>query len=367
MAKKHVLKPKAAAKPFSLLAQLAVALIIIAGATLISWRLVASASHQVSYIPEKLSDCQKSATKNYDCYAKYYATMAYEQGNAATFKDMEAAYATDDFVKSQCHQLSHIVGRTSFEKTGSLEKAYAQGDNFCWSGFYHGAIEQAVKKMGAAAIIRNANTVCKSFADAQKYSFNHFNCVHGLGHGLMAVSDYKLPDALKLCDNLKDSWEQSSCYGGVFMENVMVASRNDGTNAYFKANEPLYPCTFVNYRYKEQCYLMQTSYILQHNGYDFAETFRQCSMADSGFADTCYRSAGRDASGSTVSDVALTVANCRKAGDNADAVYNCMLGADRDFVSYFHSTDRANELCEAFGGSLTVSCKQDVASYYTTF
>lgn len=351
----------------SLLPQLAVALLIIAAATFVSWQLVNRAARQVSYVPKKLSECQQAAAKDYQCYAKYYAALAYDQGNAAAFKDMEAAYNADDFVKSQCHQLAHIVGRTSFEKTGSLEKAYAQGDNFCWSGFYHGAIEQAVKSEGAAKIKQDAKSICQDFALKQRYSFNHFNCVHGLGHGMMAVSNYNLFDALKLCDNLNDSWEDSSCYGGVFMENVMVASRGDGTSAYFKSDQPLYPCNAVDYTYKEQCYLMQTSYILQHNGYDFAKTFSECAQADEAFVDTCYRSAGRDASGSTVSDVQRTVANCQAAGDNRDAIYNCMLGADRDFVSYYHDATKANELCEAFGGDLTDPCKQDVAEYYKTF
>jgi hypothetical protein len=352
--------------------QFFVSLVVIAVAFGISWMIVGKTNHQVAYVPKSLGECQQAAAKDYQCYAKYYATLSYDQGTAAAFKDMEAAYNTDEYVKSQCHQLAHVVGRTAYEKTGSIEKAYAEGDNFCWSGFYHGAIEQAAKRLGPEKIKQQASTICKSFADKQRYSFNHFNCVHGLGHGLMAVSDYKLPDALKLCDNLKDSWEQSSCYGGVFMENVMVAARGDGTSAYFKADQPLYPCTYVDMRYKEQCYLMQTSYVLQHNGYDFTKTFAECAKADEGYTDTCYRSLGRDASGSTVSDVARTVANCRTVynSGNTDAdtaIYNCMLGADRDFVSYYHGIDKANQLCDAFGGTLTASCRQDVADYYKTF
>ena len=362
-------QPQSSEKPasFGLGAQLAVALVIIALATTVSWLIVGRISHSVSYVPTSLGECQKAAAKDYQCYAKYYAAVAYSKGNAAAFKDMEAAYNTDDFVKSQCHQLAHVVGRTSFEKAGSLEKAYQQGDNFCWSGFYHGAIEQAIKELGPARIKKEAATVCQSFALKQQYSFDHFNCVHGLGHGLMAVEDYNLFDSLKLCNNLNDSWEQSSCYGGVYMENVMVASRGDGTTAYFKADDPLYPCDAVDQLYKEQCYLMQTSYILQHNGYDFAKTFQECARADTGFAETCYRSIGRDASGSTISDVDKTIANCKHGGDAPGAQYNCMLGAVRDFVSYYHGVEKANQLCDAFGGEFTAPCRQDVITYYKTF
>ncbi len=354
--------------PNSLRWQTIAALLVVSAAAAISWQIVHGADRQLTYVPQSLSECQQAASSDYQCYAKYYATLAYEQGNDVAFKDMEAAYANDPFVKAECHQLSHIVGRTSFEKTGSLEKAYAAGNNFCWSGFYHGAIEHAIAKLGATKIKQSTATICQSFATKAQYSFDHFNCVHGLGHGLMAVAGYDLHQGLKLCDNTKTPWEQESCYGGIFMENVMVASRGDGTSAFLDPARPLYPCTEVANTYKQQCYLMQTSYILQHNGYDFAATFQECAKADTGFTDTCYQSAGRDASGSTNSDVARTVANCRQApAGRDDAIRNCMLGAERDFVSYYHSDKQALELCVAFGGDLEPQCRSDVASYYSTF
>lgn len=348
--------------------QVLVAVLVLAGAYAISWQIIRTANHTLTYVPKSIAECQQATAKDYRCYAKYYADLAYNQGNAAAFKDMEQAYNTDGFVKAECHQLSHIVGRTSFEKSGSLEKAYSEGNNFCWSGFYHGAIEQAISSLGADKIKQDTANICGSFAKKELYSFNHFNCVHGLGHGLMAVASYNLHDSLKLCDNTNLAWEQESCYGGVFMENVMVASRGDGTTAYLDPARPLHPCKEVGSKYKQQCYLMQTSYILQHNGYDFAKTFEECANADEGFAATCYQSAGRDASGSTNSDVARTVDNCRKAPEgNVEALRNCMTGAERDFVSYYHSDKQALELCAAFGGDLEQQCRADVENYYSTF
>lgn len=349
-----------------LIFQAVLAIAIVAGSIVASSMIVHRATEAATYTPTAAHDCKQKQPNNFQCYGKFYAEETYSSGAEAAFKDLESAYNSDDFVKAQCHQLAHIIGRTTYEKYGSLDKTYAQGNNFCWSGFYHGAIEQAATDLGAVRIRQEAPVICQSFANKEKYSFDHFNCVHGLGHGLMAVDDYNLPNALKDCDNLKDNWEQESCYGGVFMENVMVVSRGDGQGAYFKADQPLYPCTFVDAKYKQQCYLMQTSYILQHNGYDFAKTFQECAKADAGFVNTCYTSAGRDASGSTNSDVARTVANCRLA-QNDDGLYYCMLGADRDFVSYYHSDQQAIQLCEAFGGNLTDPCKADVADYYKTF
>lgn len=348
--------------------QLIAALVILAGSGFLSWQIVSGANTKSAYVPQSLSECQRQTPRDYQCYAKYYAVMTYDQGPKAAFVDMEREYNDDPFVKSECHQLAHIVGRTSYEKQGSLEKAYAEGDNFCWSGFYHGAIERAIVKMGDESIKKNTATICESFARKEPYSFNHFNCVHGLGHGLMAIAKYDLFNGLQLCKATKTSWEQESCYGGVFMENVMVAARGDGTSAYLDASRPLYPCTDVEQDFKQQCYLMQTSYILQHNGYDFATTFQECAKADSGYTTTCYQSIGRDASGSTNSDVNRTLANCLQApAEDTEAVRNCMLGAERDFVSYFHSDAQARQLCQAFGEPYVAECDADVTRYYSTF
>ncbi len=313
-----------------------------------------------------LEECQKAAAPDFRCYATHLANKTYYEGREPVFAEIKTAYESDQYIKAECHQLTHIVGRTAYKKLGGLDKAYAQGDSFCWSGYYHGAIEQAITDIGGDKIKADAPAVCKSFAEKRPYSFDHFNCVHGLGHGLMAVGSYNLPDSLELCDVLETDWDRSSCYGGVFMENVMVASRGNGVGAYFKDSEPLYPCTFVKAAYKEQCYLMQTSRVLQKNGYDFTKTFAECEKADVGFTNTCYRSLGRDASGSTISDKDRTIATCQLA-PNREALEGCTLGAVRDFVSYYHSDQQALALCDGFGGDIGEMCKRDVAQYYKAF
>src|SRR5690606_20446047 len=48
-----------------------------------------------------------------------------------------------------------------------------------------------------------------------------FQCAHGMGHGLLMLAGYHLPTALEWCDLVSDPWERESCYGGVFMENIV--------------------------------------------------------------------------------------------------------------------------------------------------
>ncbi|HSX29423.1 MAG TPA: hypothetical protein VLE73_02590 [Candidatus Saccharimonadales bacterium] len=314
----------------------------------------------------ELASC-KPETK-FQCYSTYFQAETKSANPKTALAEMQQLYDQgDEYVVSQCHQLAHQVGHAGYDKYGSLGKAFENGDNFCWSGYYHGITEQAVGKMGRDEIKKQANNICKDLAKHKRYSFDHYNCVHGLGHGFMAVDNYNLFTALKTCDLLKDSWERSSCYGGVFMENVMVDVRQDGKSDYLKPDQPMYPCTAVAESYKYQCYLMQTSYALKQNSYNFADGFRLCrDVADPAYTTICYQSLGRDASGSTVSDIAKTKEHCDQALDYS-GLENCMLGAVRDFISYYHSDAKAKQFCAVFEPTITGRCLDEVTSYYATF
>jgi hypothetical protein len=312
-----------------------------------------------------LAACQKSG--DISCYKQYVETRASQRDPKTAIADVRAIYETDSYVKSQCHELMHSIGHAAFKKYGSIAEAYTKGDIFCWSGYYHGVTEEAIGSMGAENVRKQANTTCAELANARRYSFEHYNCVHGLGHGFYTVASADLFEALMICDLLTDNWEQQSCYGGVFMENVMVSVRNDGTTEYLKPDQPMYPCTAVGDRYKNACYLMQTSYVLQQNGYDFAATFAACrAIPDTSLVETCYQSIGRDASGSTTSDKKLTKQHCEKAPDESGLEY-CVRGAARDFVSYFHSDKQGKEFCMEFSEPLSMRCIQEVESYYRSF
>jgi len=300
------------------------------------------------------------------CLDQEYKTSVQNVGVAATFKKLKAAYATNASVRADCHQLAHVIGRTEADKVNDVDEAYSQGDNFCWSGYYHGVMESIVTKIGAANLPAKLPTICASIKAQKPYSFYHYNCVHGLGHGIMDVYNSDLFKSLKTCDLLTDSWESQSCYGGVFMENEMDEVNPDHHTDYLKADQPMYPCTAVDEQYKYQCYLMQTSHALRLVNYDFTQVFTECSNVESNYVDVCYQSLGRDASGNSSSDVDKTKATCM-LGSNQDAQSNCIIGAVKDFISYYHSDTQANDLCQSLDSSLQSICQSTKTQYYSTF
>jgi hypothetical protein len=300
------------------------------------------------------------------CLEQTYSRYTQQKGVAAAFVKLKAAYNTDTAVHADCHVLAHAIGRTAADNAKSLDDAYAQGDNFCWSGYYHGVMEAVVTKVGERALPTKIPTICADIKKHQPYSFYHYNCVHGLGHGVLDVYQGNIFTALQMCDRLTDSWEQQSCYGGVFMENIMDEISHDRPVDYLKADQPMYPCTAVQEKYKGQCYLMQTSHALVLANENFSQVFTECGQVEAAYVDTCYQSLGRDASGNNQSTVAPTKANCM-LGLTQDARANCIVGAVKDFISYYHSDKQANALCQALDSSLQPICQTTKTQYYSTF
>jgi hypothetical protein len=314
----------------------------------------------------KISDiCQGDQTQVFNCYQKHYQALVKKDSVQTAFADLRERYKQNGYVVSQCHPITHVIGDSAVEKYPTASEAYSHGDSFCWSGYYHGVLEGILSKIGMDKAVAEINNICKDIPGKSQYSFDYYNCVHGLGHGLMAITSTELFQSLKLCDGLKGNWEQTSCYGGVFMENVIVDNKNHFTK-YLKPSEPLYPCNAVDERYKSACYLMQTSYMLKVLNGDFNKVFAECAKADAGYIATCYQSVGRDASGRSVSNAESTKNTCN-LGSNFDARSNCIVGAVKDFISYFHSDVQAKQLCNSLSEDLKSVCLSTAESYYKTF
>jgi hypothetical protein len=175
-------------------------------------------------------------------------------------------------------------------------QASAQGTDFCASGYHHGVIESVMMRIGRDEIRARALSVCAEPRADTPRSYMHYNCVHGMGHGFMAVLDSDVFRALSACDTLPDAWEQSHCYGGVFMENQSAFGRSGERSTYLRPAAPLYPCTAVDTRYKSECYVEQTGYALLVHNDDFDAVFRLCQTdADVDFRHICYQGLGGDA------------------------------------------------------------------------
>ncbi|MDQ2981713.1 MAG: cytochrome c [Actinomycetota bacterium] len=273
------------------------------------------------------------------CFRQAFANIAFRDGPQKAL----ALLGQDDLsvpaVHADCHQISHAVGHGGLAHfKGNPAQALAHGAMTCNSGYYHGVIERAFAGVPREQVTRIARGLCTGHA-VTKEEFLLYQCVHGLGHGLMIYSGLDLPWSLRTCDRLQTDFDRVSCTGGVFMQNLMPGM---GTTRYLRKKDPLYPCNAVAERHKVYCYLMVTSRILGLDGYDWRKTAAWCRRSEAGWVATCFQSFGRDASGFTQYQPRRTIRLCLEAGKDAG---ECLYGAARDYGNNYAGGPQAARLC----------------------
>ena len=318
-----------------------------------------------------VGDCSGASKLDYACYEQRYHDLVLNSGVEAAFADLKDEHEKNGFVRDACHYLTHVIGHAAGELYGDVAGAYAQGDDFCSSGYYHGVMEAIVPEIGADKMLEEADTFCADLRERQRHSFYHRNCAHGLGHAFMGVLDDELFESLQACDALKDGWEREACYGGVFMENVMTTDDPNHLSKYLDPDRPLYPCTEVETRYKDRCYQKQAAYALQTQGNDFAKGFDLCATAEDKPHPACYQGLGASASAHNIKYVTGEAAkgeatrNLCMVGQDHEAQSNCVIGAVRNFIHYYASDEQAKALCESLDGAdLRAVCFQEAEEHF---
>ena len=193
---------------------------------------------------------------------------------------------------------------------------------------------------------------------------------------MQSAVENELFEALEACDVLTDGWENENCYSRVFMENLMILKANPShPPKYLKADQPLYPCTDVQTRYKNRCYERQTTYALLTQGNDFATVFHLCTNIEGdflgdGFRQTCYQSLGRDAFGQSHrqsandADRNESISKVCILGNDNEARSNCVAGAVKSTIYHFHDNAQAKTLCEALNADSRTACLWEGEGYY---
>ncbi|MBA2359557.1 MAG: cytochrome c [Actinobacteria bacterium] len=292
-----------------------------------------------------------------DCRRQAFGNIAFREGPKPALDLFEEKQKDDSAVESDCHRIAHTIGSASLQHfDGSVAGALSAGRATCWSGYYHGVVEHAFNGTRRPALGEKSRSICVG-DDIRRTSFIAYQCVHGLGHGLMIHTGYDLPESLRVCDELSTDWDQTSCHAGVFMENV--SSSYGIKSKWLRDNDLIYPCNFVKERHKLYCYLMATSRILAANGYDWKKTVATCHESDEGWVATCMQSLGRDASGTTRQNTTRILEICSLAKGMAR---ECVYGAARDIVSNDAGPKRAIPLCEGSPQSMRAYCFEGIGT-----
>jgi mono/diheme cytochrome c family protein len=303
---------------------------------------------------KKIADCKG----DFACYEQAYGNLAYYEGPKVALAQFEQAIAKPGAIEGNCHRIAHAIGAASLARfKGNVAPAFAAGTAACWSGYYHGVVERALVDVKPDELGQAARGMCDDPDLRSGPTFTLYQCVHGLGHGLMIYTHYDMPRSLKVCDALKGSWDQTSCTGGIFMENL--SSSYGVKSKWLKDNDLIYPCDIVAERHKIYCYLMVTSRILPVVGYDFAKAAKICRKSEKNWIATCFQSLGRDASGHSRQNPDEILTYCANGGN---MMGDCVYGAARDMSSNYAGGEEASVLCKKAPMGLRARCFEGIGT-----
>ena len=272
-------------------------------------------------------------------------------GPAAAVADLKA---TEWRVGQDCHNAAHRVGRIAFEEFGPA--AFVIVGHDCQAGALHGAMEALFAARGTARLAEDVAAVCSASED----SFVMHQCLHGVGHGIMAWTSYELHDALGLCDVLPSRPNRESCYSGVFMENVVggLSGLMGHQTTFLSADDPHFPCDVVALAYVPSCYFYQTSHMKTVFRGDLQMVAIACAEAPENAQYLCFASYGRDVGAATRGTPEAAVELCSYVASRHRA--SCINGAAQDHFWEPSGADKAIALCAAVGPEEAPGCWDEI-------
>jgi hypothetical protein len=294
-------------------------------------------------------DSCKTAS-DFRCYEQAIGNIAFNEGDLKAFEVLNGLLqSNNEGVRADCHTITHNIGSATLARyKGDAAEAIGSGGamqdaTMCGSGFYHGLIEYALREAASPkALVAKVKGMCADHT-ALPTTFARYQCLHGLGHGVMIFSGDNLPWALGMCDKLGDSWSEQSCSGGVFMQNFNPPDKlSPFQSIYVKKNDLLYPCDWVRTKYKFYCYLQITQHILAETNYDWKRAAATCSTAPAPWNGICFQSYGRDASGASHYHADVADGYCKLTGKQ---IAQCIYGVARDFANNDAGGTRAADFC----------------------
>jgi hypothetical protein len=261
--------------------------------------------------------------------------------------------ARDGRIRREGHEYSHVIGINAWRPGKDLGEVYGQCSELFQSGCYHGVIQAYFAWNGTDSA--TVADVCTSSPVISQTGWLRFQCVHGVGHALVQARSLHLPRALDGCDQLREPFDQESCYGGAFMEFIVGArgqshhprvgppaadsAAEDHEHAGHDAapafalrdpNDLLYPCTAVGEKYRRQCYQMQAGIIFETANGDVEKMARACNGAPAQHRKSCYHGIGTYVSGLTARDAGRTIRIC-SLGDPEYREW-CFVGVVKNFI-----------------------------------
>jgi hypothetical protein len=299
------------------------------------------------------------------CIGDGLASLSSAGNIALAMSTLDLIVHSDQSLVLFAHPLAHALGYAVRSTPATATGLISECDDRYQSGCYHGILQRYFDaRMGMPIAQKVLVAPCDGLR-ATREQFRLFDCLHGMGHGLMMYHRYDVNAALRDCDRLAADWDQRSCYSGVFMEhNTGARVQAFGEGAFgmhrhsmpapsvvlFKPADLRYPCDSTPARYRRECYELQADLILPAVKHDYQNAGRVCDSAGTpDMVGACYVGLGRNASGASAFQYSGIKKRCERSSPAGVAF--CYEGAVRHLAYAPSELPRGVAFCKSLPAS----------------
>ncbi len=255
------------------------------------------------------------------------------KGPSAALDRLTAIATSDMQLAGLCHGLAHDLGHLAQELLGFTGALTIQ-DDVCGSGYVHGVIEQEL-----SAHIEDFESRFQTLCPP-----DDARCFHGLGHGLMYVTENDLPISLKHCRTFHMSFQRIQCFEGVFMENF-AADSIAHPSAYLFPDDPYKTCREQPEPEKGVCSFYFPRYFLRVHPSAYADLLSFCQTLPASSARACIKGAGSAAMKSFVLEPGRALDVCTLP-PHPETKSLCIEGMLSYLIVHYASILPAEKFCE---------------------
>lgn len=254
-------------------------------------------------VQEHLEQLQ-SVAPDFTSIRQFFVDVANAEGGVHAFEVLKRAELPPN---TDLHLMGHAVGDELYKQEGLEGMKYCTHDfrNAC----SHSIVVGALLEKGLA-VFDEINDVCM---EAPGGPGAYTMCFHGFGHGVLAYTDYEVPDAVELCGKVGTAehhqQEAYQCIGGMIMEMHQGVHDPDvwaqKKDKYLTPGDPLRMCQedYMPEGAKILCYSYITPFIFDAAGSVannprpeiYPKSFSYCDeVENNAHRESCYAGLGKE-------------------------------------------------------------------------
>ncbi len=281
--------------------------------------------HRQSWLPKEQIMVRYESAKN------ELEGIVISRGPRAALDRLTFIATSDTELAGLCHGLSHEVGHIAHMAIGFTQALEVQ-DDVCGSGYVHGVIETELEDH-VEDYETHFTTLCASHDPS---------CFHGLGHGLMYVTQNNLPKSLQLCSTFSLLFQYIKCAEGVFMENFQADSVVHPSQ-YLFPEDPYRICHDRPEIEKGVCTFYFPRYYLRIHPEAFSDLFSFCNTLPQQSAVICIKGAGSAAMKLSILEPKKALTTCMLLPQDQRSF--CVEGLLSYLIVHYGSTGPARNFC----------------------